>query len=410
MNDKLNIELQEYQSVSGVPLTVQDTVILQKNFQKAVSLKMEPEGSYSISASSWVGRISLPSVEILIQPKLPVSVLWNWLVWAQGIKKIRWSPPSGFGTDWGDAEWLIRFFIRACEQIVAIGLKKDYISVDEVIPAVKGTLQAASTSGRWLKYDYRFDCRYDEYTSWVDENRCIYAGLQSMSKRKMKDPNLLPKLKALMGVFGQERTAYDSMMQESDQIGKRLLARIKPNRLNLHYSESFQWLKLYWDGASLADSAGGVIAQSFLLDMNELYEAYIAARLKDALHPYGITVLEQQQDSLAVGGRIRIIPDLIIRDTHGREIIADTKYKQKFDDASINSDVFQMLAYLTARKANTAVLLYASGPEREDRLKNTGHKILQWSMKMDSVGYDPTEEEMWLSEIVGRMLRLFGSI
>ncbi|MNJ74421.1 hypothetical protein D3C77_713510 [compost metagenome] len=66
-----------------------------------------------------------------------------------------------------------------------------------------------------------------------------------------------------------------------------------------------------------------------------------------------------------------------------------------------------MLAYLTARKSDTAILLYASGPEREDRIKNTGFSVLQWSLKLESTG-DYLEEENRLLNIINRVRGMFN--
>jgi 5-methylcytosine-specific restriction enzyme subunit McrC len=400
------IELKEYQTIDGVQLTDSEIEWLKHRFSKALELRISSNGSVGLTATSWIGRICLPGVEIRIHPKLPLNRIWNWLSWAYDLKSLRWTGSTGFDSNFEDMDWLIRFYLKACERIAAFGLRKDYISLEDVIPSVKGTLQSSLTVGRWLKQDYRFDCRYDEFTSWVNENRCIFAGLQSMRKLQLKDESLYVKLKALMDVFGQERSLLP-LVTLSDSIGNQLLSRMPANRLNRQYSEAFSWLRLYWNCATIVDAEGVVKAESFLLDMNELYEAYVAARFRASLEPEGIRVIAQQHDWLAEEGRIKIVPDLILRDSSGREIIVDTKYKKKKDDASINADVFQVLAYLTALRSNTAVLLYASGPERGDRIKNAGFSVFQWSLKLESAGDNSDAEESMLLDVISRIKGLF---
>lgn len=395
------VELKEYQTIEGVLLTDVELEWLQQRCSKAIACKRGANGGVSLTASSWIGRIRLPGIEIRIRPKLPLNRIWHWLSWAYDLKSLRWTGDAGFESNWDDMDWLIHFYVRACERIAAIGLRKNYISVEDAIPSVKGTLQSSLTVGRWQRQDYRFDCKFDEFTSWVDENRCIFAGLQSMRKLQLKDPRLYVKLRTLMDVFGQEKSLFPPMTL-TDAIGKQLLMRMQTNRLNRQYSEAFSLLRLYWNGVAIADAEGGVKAESFLLDMNELYEAYIAARFRAALEPQGIRVIAQQHDWLAEDGRIKIVPDLILRDSSGREIIVDTKYKQKKDESSINADVFQMLAYLTARKSEVAILLYASGPEREDRIKNAGFSVLQWSLNLEFAG-DAHAEEHKILNVINRV-------
>ncbi|WP_282937652.1 hypothetical protein [Paenibacillus sp. RC67] len=401
------IELKEYQTIDGLQLTTAEVEWLKLRCSKAIELRIGSNCIVSLTATSWIGRISLPEVEIRIRPKLPLNRIWNWLSWAYDLKSLRWIGSAGFDSNYDDMDWLIRFYVKACERIAAIGLRKNYVPIEDVIPSVKGILQSSLTVGRWLKQDYRFDCRFDEFTSWVNENRCIFAGLQSMRKLQIKDASLYLNLQALMDVFGRERSLLPPMML-TDAIGKQLLIRMQANRMNQQYCEAFNWLRLYWNCVTIADSEGGLKAESFLLDMNELYEAYVAARFRATLEPQGIRVIAQQHDWLAEEGRIKIVPDLILRDSSGREIIVDTKYKQKKDDASINADVFQMLAYLTARKSDTAILLYASGPERKDRIKNAGFSVLQWSLNLESTGGYHEEESRFLN-LINRVRGMFDN-
>ncbi len=402
MTDRQLIELKEYQTVNGIRLTDAEIACLRQHYAKAIELRGDSGGIVSLTAHSWIGRIRLQESEIRLRPKLPLNRLWYWLSWAYDLKSLRWTGSSSFDSNFEDMDWLIRFYVQACEKVAAVGIRKNYVSIEEASPAVRGTLMSSATAGRWLKQDYRFDCRYDEFTSWIPENQCIVAGLQSMRKWPLKDARLFPRLEKLMEVFAQERSLFPGMLL-TDTIGKQLLSRMQVNRLNQHYSEAFRWLRLYWNCVSIVDADGGVNAQSFLLDMNELYEAYVAARFRAALEPQGIRVISQQHDWLAEEGRIRIVPDLIVRDPSGREIIVDTKYKMKKDEASINADVFQMLAYLTARRSTTAMLLYASGPEREDRIKNAGSTVYQWSLNLDAPGGSHEQEEGRLDSVMARI-------
>lgn len=407
MTGRQLIELKEYQTISEVRLTDAEIVCLRQHYARAIEPRVDSGGAVSLTANSWIGRICLPETEIRIRPKLPLNRIWYWLSWAYDLTSLRWTGVSGYESNLDDMDWLIRFYVQACEKIAAVGIRKNYVPIEEALPAVRGTLMSSATAGRWLKHDYRFDCRYDEFTSWIQENQCIVAGLQSMRRWPLKDARLFPMLETLMEIFGQERSLFPGVLL-TDTIGKQLLHRMPVNRLNQHYGEAFRWLRLYWNAATIVDAGGGVQAQSFLLDMNELYEAYVAARFRAAFEPQGFRVIVQQHDWLAEESRIKIVPDLIVRDPSGREIIVDTKYKQKKDEASINADVFQMLAYLTARKSTTAVLLYASGPEREDRIKNAGLTIYQWSLNLDTVGDGHEGEEGRLESVMKRVSGLLG--
>lgn len=225
------------------------------------------------------------------------------------------------------------------------------------------------------------------------------------------DPRLRAQVQSMMEVFGQEKPSGSVSAYSNRHVALARLRQWKPSRLNRQYEEAFRWLRLFWEGNSLASSESGLHrAKSFLLDMNELYESYIAKRLAAWMEPHGIEVIPQKADWLAEGGRIRIVPDLLLRNREGKEVIVDTKYKMRFDDASYNQDVFQMLAYLTARQSKSAVLLYAAGPERSDRIRNRDMDVHQWSLRLDEAESGGTGMEQRFGEMAERLVAVFERV
>ncbi len=410
LQDVLPIEIREYQTVKAA-LCEEDVRILLQTYSSILRLRPAGGGLFELTASSWVGRIRLTRVEIRIIPKLPLPILWDWLAWAYDLRSLRWADESEFPEQFGELDWVARGLLNACRKIIATGILKSYVSVEQRLPSVKGSWLANSTALAWLKHEYSFDCRYDEFTSWVEENQLIYSGLQMLCHWNFRDPRLRPQAQQMMEFFGLEKPGGAAFRYSNRQIALGRLRKWKPTRLNRHYEEAFHWLRLFWEGISLSSSDSGLHrTKSFLLDMNELYEAYVAKRLTVLMEPYRIEVIPQKADWLAEGGRIRIVPDLLLRNREGKEVIVDTKYKQKFDDASYNQDIIQMLAYLTARQSKAAVLLYAAGPERADQVRHTGMIIHQWSLQLDERGSEGGGSDQRLMEIAERLVTVFDEL
>ncbi|MBO8171495.1 MAG: hypothetical protein H0Z33_06380 [Bacillaceae bacterium] len=368
--------IKEYQTRQGVQLSEQSVQLLHNHFRQVVKVRKAADGSWDIKANSIVGHINLPDAIIQIEPKIPIQTLWEWMAWAYDLKSLEIYPSmSPFQHHVGDQEWLVKIFLYECEKIYSQGIYKGYVTREEALGHVRGQLNAYPTFRLWLQNDYQFLCTFDELTYGVTENEIIFAGLQDMSSKTFQDPEVKSRIHKLIHVFGAE---FSTTPKRSPQEWIDMIDSIKITRLNHHYTRAFRLLRLYWEAAGLSFQKGNIQCHSFLLDMNELFERYIAKRLQHELSPYHVNVIAQKQDWLAVGGRIKIVPDLIIKDASGDEIVLDTKYIGKTEESSINSHIFQMLAYLTARQSKKGILLYVFGPEREDVIKNTDMVIYQW--------------------------------
>jgi 5-methylcytosine-specific restriction enzyme subunit McrC len=382
MNEKPRYKLKEYETLSNISLSSNSVSILQNRFNKVVTINVTGDSKWNLTARSFVGRIELPDAMIEIHPKVPIPMILEWLTVAYDLQSIQWGKEgTPYSLVLGDLEWIVKCFIEECRIIYSKGLRKGYVPVQEVTGSVKGQWKPYTTYSLWLKNDYRFDCQYDEFTTWIIENQCIHEGLSDMKQGKYHDGSIRQDILSLLSVFGAESHMENSLSHRYSLDEKvDILNQIPMTRLNIHYQKAFNWLNLYWKGSTLSFEQGDIYAKCFVLDMNELFELYIIKRLESAFLGSNVEVLFQKQGWLAEGGRIKIIPDIILRNHEGKEIILDTKYKVRKDERSVNDNVFQILAYMTARKAESGILLYAIGPEREDKVRHTDKTIYQWSI------------------------------
>jgi 5-methylcytosine-specific restriction enzyme subunit McrC len=398
-------EFSEYQTLKEIQLSSESVWIIENEYNQIVKVRPSRNyGYWDLTSNSYIGRIELPEATIQINPKVPIPRIWDWISLAFDLKSLNLnSINTGYESNDGNQEWLVKFYILECQTILIKGLKKGYMGQQEPLQSVRGQLQTTATLTRWLKNDFRFDCHYDELTTWVKENQIIYAGLFMMNKLNYFDPFISKDLKKLLNFFGNDNIKGHFQLNNVHTLLKEL-NQLPINRLNQHYQTCFQLLRLYAKGLSFSNSLGENGVNSFILDMNELFELYISKRLELALQAYHIQVYRQKHDWLASGGKIRIIYDMILKDQYNNEIIIDTKYKQKVEDKAINGHIFQMVSYMTARNAKAAILLYAAGPEREDKIKHLNKTVYQWSLKLDN---DAVDFEMELDVIVGSVLSLF---
>lgn len=411
MNEQQIIQLKEFQRVQNIYLSKDTYKGLQQSFNRAIQVTptME-EDNYHLTGNSMVGVFEYKDTIIYIKPKVDISVIWDWLAVAYDLKSFRFMNPNiGFEETFGNLEWIVKSFIQECQKIYSRGIKKGYITQEEAIRSIRGQWKPQETFNRWLTYDYQFDCRFDELTENVKENQLIAATLKNMMLKKYNDSGVSRDCKELFNLFGKELNLQEMSRKKNPNIWIQELDKVPRTRLNAYYDDAFRWAKMYWKATSLSFELGQVKSKSFLLDMNELFEVYIGKLLIQKLKDFGIRVTLQNYDTLAKDGKIRIIPDIIVKSQSGREVVIDTKYIVRRDESSINSNVFQMLAYLTARRANDGILLYAGGAERVDQIKNSDFNIHQWSLHLDR-GLSKEDIQLRIENIVERLLVLLQKL
>lgn len=104
----------------------------------------------------------------------------------------------------------------------------------------------------------------------------------------------------------------------------------------------------------------------FLMDMNELFEKFIAGFLRQHFHGInGMSIYSQKSDMyLTDEHKFQMKHDILVENNKLPFLIIDTKYKSTdFDNPDgkggiSQGDLYQMLSYCVRRKCNQAVLLY----------------------------------------------------
>ncbi|MFT9846526.1 McrC family protein [Aneurinibacillus sp. REN35] len=399
--------LKEYETVSGLSLSPESVAILRTEFHHVVTLRSAPMETWDVMASSYIGRIELSDAAIYIMPKVTSDTVWHWLSVAYDISSLRLHPPSTQLGEWrGDVEWLVKAFMKECASIVRSGLRSGYETRVDSMENVRGALRIAPTLGHWMKQEYHFVCAYDEPTRSVPVNRLLYAGLYHMAQRDYHDARVRLELLRLCAAFAPEKGEERDVAERttpSEQL--TALAHLSRTHFTRSYTQACAWLALYWRSCGLSMHKGEVLYDSFVLDMNELFERYVALRLQTALLQHDIEVIVQPHHWLGEEGQIRIVPDLVLRHQSGEEIVVDTKYKLRTGQGE-NADVFQMLAYLTARSSRSGVLVYAAREERVDRILHTDKTIYRWSLGLD-VPMNIEEQEAHMRRMIQRLLALF---
>jgi 5-methylcytosine-specific restriction enzyme subunit McrC len=333
-------------------------------------------GRYRIEAAQYVGSIVVPGATVLIRPKVPLR---NVFLLLEAVSEPSWRQEE---FDWDASDGLLpafaAFFARTLENTLGLGLYRTYRREEEWLPSIRGRLDFAAQLRR-PGMALPAPCNFDEFTADVIENQILKAALLRLSR--------------VAGLHAQTHARLRRLRTFFDEVSDVLVApdavdRIHFHRLNERYRTPLRLAQLVLRNLTLADQRGVRAASSFLIDMNELFQAFVAQRLQKLLRRR-LTVTTEPPVPLAQGRKVRMYPDLVF-ERHGGHIVfvGDTKYKLLGDQLGRNSDYYQMLAYTTALDVPEGVLIYASAsgllPDRCIDVRNSNKRL--WTYPLDLAG------------------------
>ena len=205
--------------------------------------------------------------------------------------------------------------------------------------------------------------QYDDFTDDILVNQLVKAAAYRLIRMRLRS------LKARIGI-GWIAGMLDSVSLREFQ--PRRLPEIRFDRLNEHYQGVVELSRLILRHSEFEARRGVTRASGFLVDMNVLFQEFVTVALREAL---GVSVRsfgEHNIPSLDKSGNVHLRPDLVWRVGSSCVFVGDAKYKNISDKAVPESDIYQMLAYITALDLPSGLLVYAKD-EAESRVYRVRH-------------------------------------
>jgi len=393
---KVKIELEEWRPRDYL-LTPPQTLELLRLSGKIIEVQSLPTGETRLRAKAVVGRLSTESLDLIIRPKCPVPSLL--LMLAEMHELSRLAPQLvGYATSSEIVDLLVQVFLKQIDYITRVGLKRDYVPRQEDLLAVRGRVNVRRTLALHLRGRPRLDCSFEEYTLDVPENRLLLTALRAISKNKALPSIRRSLAHSVCGEFPGVREV---------EFGRQGATPIASDRLNQHYEPALKMAHLILRSMGIEHEFGSARVSGFTLDMNQLFERFIARRLQKALRREDVVVKFQQPHDFDEQKQATIRPDLIFQSRRvsvhapgsgsffggnsqplaetwtpknvpdprrsqakqpsswersgrrGHRVVADTKYK--VDEAPSPADLYQMLAYCRVLKIPCGILITAAG-------------------------------------------------
>lgn len=348
-------------------------------------------GTYELRAESTVGTVVLPSLRLLVRPKVGLENLFFLLGFGSGI------------TRWGEEQfpyeqdpdllkavaWVFESEIR---RALAQGMVRGYRLRSEALTTLRGRIDVAGQLRVRQGRPFPLECRFEDYTEDTELNRVVKAALRRLLQ--------VPRLDArLVGRLRHRHRAFDTVAAVEYSPGS--VPELAFTRLNRHWEVADRLARLILRQQSLRDREGALVGTAFTVDMNGLFERFVEEIVRDEARRAGLKLISQAPRKLAE--RVAIRPDLVLRGG-GRDLaVADAKYKELSPGELPRADLYQLLAYCVSLGLPDGLLIYASEhPFETHHVERAGVALQVAGIEMTG---RPRDLEARAREVAGRLVR-----
>jgi 5-methylcytosine-specific restriction enzyme subunit McrC len=356
------------------------------------------EGVYELTPGSTIGAVSLPGLAVEIRPKIAIDRVLFLLSYA--LDPRAWRPDRFlFEPRPSLVEALIPGFVHQVRQAFRRGLLQGYRNEEDALPAVRGRIRIDDQLRRRFGRVPPVEVRFDELTEDIEANRLIRAAVDRLEKLRLRFEGSRIALRRI-------RSALERVTLQ--EYAPAQLPEIAWDRLNEHYRGAVELAKLILRSTSFDLGHGSIRASTFLIDMNEVFESFVAEALREALSlsprsfPRGARGRSLWLDH---GRAVRLEPDLSWWDGSACVFVGDLKYKRVGAQGIKYPDLYQLLAYTVAAGLSTGLLIYAAG-EGEP----VAHEVVEVGKRLEVITLDlsrePRELLAAIAELAERVRRL----
>lgn len=360
--EPLVCQLLEYQQIE---VGLSDGQARQLQAAAGTRLTLTPSShGYLIRASSHVGSIAVPGIVLHVLPKVPVANVLHLMTWST--ERISFGQDE-IGQATGSLTAAVAaWYARTLERTLVLGVDRSYLEEADRVVALRGRIDWPAQT-RAVGLPTPIACRYDEWSLDTRANRIVAAAALTMLRNPAVPPQSAFTLRRLLKLLaGVGPLRPDDLPAHHDFL----------TRLNEHYRTAVHLARLILRAGGPTQGAGHAAVSSFLVNMNDVFEDFVFANLKQRLR--GIWSVDKRKVPLDIAGYVPTEPDLLFTDPSGTNVlVADSKYKLISDGRGRNADYYQLLAYCTSLGLPRGVLIYCDAnseprPPRAVEVRHSG--------------------------------------
>lgn len=294
------------------------------------------DDAWAVRVSDAIGVVSIDNLQLIVQPKIPLPHLLYLLSESGDLPRLA---DSSALLGASDALWdlVAHWFVDSTEQVLRLGLVRDYFEATNTLDTVTGRMELAATVDHFYAGRVAVECTYDEYGNDTPPNRVLLAALREV----VNGPSLRAEL----------RRRATRLISRLDDVGpmrpRDLEAQLE--RRTSHYRAAFLLGRQVLLYIGRTPTEGRDVAWSFLIRTPEMVEAGIRRVLVVRLGADRVT----KERKHLVGSTLTFNPDLVF--DHG-EAVGDVKYKTSTGEWN-RSDLYQTIAFAEAFGASRGLVI-----------------------------------------------------
>lgn len=349
------IKLREYQPI---PARLTRSEVRQLLGTNLVDLKPLPgEDEYELKAASIVGTVVLPTLRLLIRPKVGLKNLFFLL--GYGVELTSWAEERFPYEEDPDLLKAVAYIFEAeVSRAARQGLVRGYQAQHETLTTLRGRIDIAGQIRTRQSRPFPLECAFEEYTEDIELNRVVKAALRSLLRVPRLSLDIVRRLRFRYRIFDEV---------ESIAYGPGSVPDIDFTRLNEHWRPAAELARLILNQESLRDQTGETLGISFTVDMNTLFERFVEEIVGREARRARLQLIAQAPRYLSAGVPMR--PDLVLRAGSRDLAVGDAKYKEPGDGRPPNEDLYQLLAYCVSLGLPGGLLIYSGTLEKRYRVE-----------------------------------------
>jgi 5-methylcytosine-specific restriction enzyme subunit McrC len=339
----------------------------------------------TIETASFVGRVDVGPLRIVVQPKLAAMPLTRLLRYAYGLRDVTSIDETRSPTDKrGMHDLLIALLAGEVEELLHRGLPRHYVAQERKLDSPRGQILIDQIIRRGGVLEPTLPCRQFERRADWSLNRVLRAGLDSAA-RLSEDRDLRRHVQRLSTMFGDVREMPRLGIDDIDVVERnltRLTAACRPALTLIRLLQEMQ-------GVELETDAGSSRTPGFLFDMNLFFQRLLSRFLRENLVDARIVDEHYIQGMFAYAPtanpkRRRAPsprPDYALFRGKRLHNFLDAKYRELWQKSLPVEWLYQLTIYALASPDEVSVMLYASMSESACDEKVEIRQPVSWSNK-----------------------------